>query len=255
MTSRGGAWGKTQIGEFTANPSKIWYQNIGRYPDDPVPARSVKWIGEIDNIRFPEAVVRQLTSPNAFTQLASSYHDQIFSTVYENYFRADFANSLFDIRGNDFSTVADMYLKLIANFASTISRGMEEGNLEEVLNEDLSTWLSNLEEDEHVAIQKIDINSPGMNLMRSIKITPILAAVLFTMCQYSAADLRAAEVTFVNSAIRGGQLDECDIPVAEAAKLSAAMMSFDKLELLCNAAQKAKAMANIETPIQSRIEE
>lgn len=255
MTSRGGPWGTTQVGEFVDAPNKIYYQNVARYQEDPIPARPVKWVGEIDNIRFPEEVVRQLTSPNAFTQLANSYHDKVFSSVYENYFRADYANSMFDIKGEDFSTVADMYLKLIANFASSISRGIEDDNLKEVLELDLAKWLTSLEEDEHVAIQKIAINSPGINLMRSVKITPILAAVLFTLCQYSPAEIRAAEVKFVNSAIQGGQLDECDIPVAEAAKLSAALMSLDKLELLCNAAQKAKAMANIETPIQSRIEE
>lgn len=252
VTSRGGVWGTTQIGEFIDDPSEVVYELFRGYQKERLPARRVRWTGKIDNRMVPEELFRQLTSPNAFSLVAKSYYDFVYQRAYGNFMRTEMANSMFDIQAKEFSTVPDMYLKIIANFAAEVARNIEEGTIEEFIDRPFSDWLFDIEESIFFSNQQISISSPGKNLLHSVTITPILAVLFFALCQYPASQIKAAELEFKNTAA-GGQLDECDIPVVETAKIAFDMMSLEKLELLCKAATKAQKMGRIKTPIKTRV--
>jgi hypothetical protein len=252
VTSRGGAWGTTHIGEFRDPPTRTVYETAGIYGRERIPARRVRWLGSIDNRHLPVDLWRQLVSPNAFSLLAKNYHDLIFERAYGNFVRTDTANSLFKIGSESFSTVPDMYLKLIANFAAEVAKSIDAGNAQQVIRRPITDWLFDIDETEFSANQRINVNSPGENILQSVKMTPILAVVFFALCQYSAPVLKAAELQFQNSAT-GGPLDECDIPVAAAAQTAFDLMSLDKLEKLCRAAQKARTLGKIETPVRTQL--
>jgi hypothetical protein len=253
VTSRGGVWGVTQIGEFIDDPSEIMYETFRGYQKERVPARRVRWIGKVDNRTVPEELYRQLISPNAFSLVGRSYYNFVYERAYGNFMRTEMANSMFDIRADEFSTIPDMYLKIIANFAAGVAENIEKGTIEEFLERPLADWLFDIDESVFYANQKISVSSPGKNLLHSVKITPILAVVFFALlCQYPARQIMAAELEFKNSAT-GGQLDECDIPVVENAKIAFDTMSLEKLELLCKAATKAQKMGRIRTPIKTRV--
>jgi hypothetical protein len=252
LTSPGQAWGITRIGEFTDTPADVFYDHHPRYANENLPARRVRWVGAIENRFLPQEVVRQLTSPNAFSLLGRSYHDQIFAAAYENYFRStDESNSLFDIKSERFSTVPDMYLKVIANFAGEVAKHVDAGaGLDDFLRLSFDDWFGNIADGEYFADQKIRINSPGQNVLQCAKMTPILAALLFALLQFPPATLHGAELAFENTAA-GGQLDECDIPVADAAQLVFKTMSLEKLEKMCRIAKQARELGKIETPIRT----
>ncbi|RWB73582.1 hypothetical protein [Mesorhizobium sp.] len=253
VPAKGGAWASTRIGEFTDDPKEIVYeQNVRRYQKEKVPARRVRWIGAIDNRGLPEEFYHQLTSPNAFRQVGRSYYDFVYRRAYGNFMRTEMANSMFDIGAEEFSTVPDMYLKIIANFAAEVAKNIEDETIDEFLDRPFADWLFDIEESDFFANQKISVNSPGKNLLHSITITPILAVVIFALCQYPATEIKASDLEFTNSAA-GGQLDPCDIPVVENAKIAFDMMSLEKLELLCKAATKAQKMGRIKTPIKTRV--
>lgn len=252
VTSPGTVWGRTSVGELQDPPDALIYEAHSRYPREKIPARRVRWLGTVENQSLEQELVRALVSQNGIGQLRRSNQDVFFSAAYKNYIRTDLANSLFDIKGDEFSTVADMYLKVIANFAAEVARLSEDKNLDELSSLDFSRWIFSLTDDEFVANQKITIESPGRNLLQSAKITPILAAVIFAVCQFPAADIKASELVFKNSAT-GGQLDECDIPVKEASEIAFEKMSLDVLEKLCTAAQKSEKLGRIQTPIQTQV--
>lgn len=252
MTSRGGGWGTTHIGEFTHSASAAINTTFPTYGRERIPARQVKWLGTIDNNIIGEDLWRQLASPNAFTALGKSHHELIYQNAYGNYIRTDAASSMFDIKSEDFSTLPDMYLKFIANFSAEVVRNIEEGSLDEFMNKDVLDWFFDIQESEYVPTQQININSPGKNLLRSVTHSPILAVVIFALCLHPASVLKAAELEFKNSA-NGGVLDECDIPVVENAQIAFQMMSLEKLEKLCKAADKAKNMGQIQTPITTKV--
>ncbi|MES0016146.1 hypothetical protein [Mesorhizobium sp. M0036] len=250
VTSPGVAWGRTSVGELLDPPDEYIYERIGRYPRENIPARRVRWLGTVDNTVLEKGFVSQLVSQSGFSQVRRSDFDVFFRAAYPNFIRTDLANSLFNIQAEEFSTVADMYLKLIANFAAEIARADERGTLKDLPKLKFDDWMFSLSDDEFVANQKIKIESPGKNLLQSIKMTPILAAVIFAVCQYPAADIKASEIEFKNSA-NGGPLDECDIPIKDASGAAFNKMSLDLLEKMCKAAQTSEKLGRITTPIRT----
>ena len=82
------------IGKLLDKPSTAGLLQVNRYPNYPIPYRSVQWLAQVDESKVSSTLAASLRNQHPFVILEKSLFPEVFSLAYKNYVFGDRSGSV-----------------------------------------------------------------------------------------------------------------------------------------------------------------
>lgn len=206
---------------------------VPQYLGYPILGIPLHWIGNIRKRDLPTNSIEALRKPAALFAVGPDHRNKIYTQSYGNFFYKDRYNATFITKSETYSSSNELTLQAFFNSVAFNTKLQAEGERRalslgqaaaRILDEgQLSLGEFNLE-------LALNINSPGTISVISEKITPLVAAVLFSLAvSVGPGAMAAAEAQMIeirNSAAGPG--DECAARVYEQVRNQMLILGYDK---------------------------
>ena len=225
------------IGVLLDDPSEfITLQFKELYGTERLYGRRVKWLGRIPKGKLSPYILDLGSKPNAFVLLPKPERAAIYREAYGSYILPGEYRVRFDVDDPDFTTTDDLYIQAFLSFVAANSRRIEIGEsvlpIHQAAFEQLGDYAIELQS---------NINSPGYLNLLSGKVSPLVAAALFSLAVTIGPDaVNAANnglITIGNSLDAG---DPCTVDVAAEVVEHLKLLGVDRWVQACEIARQAQ---------------
>jgi hypothetical protein len=240
------------IGEMASGPSDYVDLEVPLYfGTDPLTARKVRWLAEITKRKLATEILDALERPVAIyplvKRLRAPIYDAAFGTYYDLSGSEQDYSARFNVSAAHFSTDIDFRLQAFFNAVASNLKAIDEGR------ELSSPHVAAFEEPgDYAALLKSNVNSPGSLTLFAKRMTPVVAAALFTLAVEvgpDAASLAAdQQIVIGNSKAPAG--DQCTAMVGKSVLDQLVMLGLDKWPQACDLARTASQASGATTSVK-----
>ncbi|KAB0571077.1 hypothetical protein [Brucella pituitosa] len=235
------------IGELIDEPNIVESLLSPTYPDLPLNGRRVKWLARIPKSDLPPKTLDQLQKPSVMFLLERTAWPKILRQCYGSYSTDQEFSSRFEITEERFQAADDFLIQAFFNFITAntdrVERDFDELlSLTEAAFEDLRLISPDL---------YTNVNSPGGISLKSIRITPIVIAVMLALAAHVGAG--AVDAAINNQIVFGNSLapmdDRCTVMVHDQVVTQLRLLGLDKWAPACEKIRSAVANTGIQSNV------
>lgn len=235
------------IGELIDEPNEAVSLLSPVYPDLPLNGRRIKWLARIPKSDLPPKTLDQLQKPSVMFLLERAAWPKILRHCYGSYSTEREFSSRFEITEQRFQATDDFIIQAFFNFVTANTDRVERElpdllSLPEAAFEDLRQVSPDL---------YTNVNSPGGISLKSLRITPIVIAVMLALASQVGAE--AVDAAINNQIVFGNSLapadDRCTAMVHEQVVTQLRLLGLDKWAPACEKIREAVANTGIQSNV------
>lgn len=240
------------IGEFTDGPEHRILTTSANYGMDVTTlARRINWFPPVDELTVPSRVSDVLRIPVAFSLLANNLYDSIFEKSYGTFYKDNEYAARIYVRGQDFDAQNTFDLGALAKLAAFVAANVGRHDFES----ELSTYIESIAPSEFQPTLSLNINSPGLGVLRASTLTPFIFTAIFSLLSATnAAEAptkpTSSEVAVINSAAASDP--ECVAEVAKSVETTLNFIGYDQWETLCRRQKRLESGPRIGVDSQAK---
>lgn len=165
------------IGELLDDPGDFITLTFAKlYGDERLYGRRVRWLGRIPKGKLSPYMLDLGSKPNAFVLVPKNERAAIYREAYGSYILPGEYRVRFDVDDPEYTTTDDLYIQAFLSFVAANSRRIEKQEdllpIHQAAFEQLGDYALELQS---------NINSPGFLNLLSSKVSPLVAAALFSL--------------------------------------------------------------------------
>jgi hypothetical protein len=240
------------IGEMADGPSDYVDLEVPLYyGTNPLTARKVHWLGEITKRKLATEILEALERPIAIyllpKRLRAPIYDAAFGTYYDLSASEQDFSARFDLSATHFSTDIDFRLQAFFNAVASNIKAIDE-------NRKLSSpHIAAFQElGDYAALLKSNVNSPGSLTLFAKRMTPVVAAALFTLAVQVGPEATSlatdGQIVIGNSKAPAG--DQCTAMVGKSVLDQLVMLGLDNWPQACELARIASEASGATTTVK-----